>query len=130
MNQYEKLTIWQDSIDLSVEIYEVTKAFPKEELYGLTNQMRRCAVSIASNIAEGSCRNNPGEFKHFLGIASGSAGELNSQLLISARLKLLLEERHLELKDKIDSIQKRNYMLQLRLDEKIKLKKQQNKLDK
>lgn len=115
MNQYEKLTIWQDSVDLSVEIYEITKQFPKEELFGLTSQMRRSAISIPSNIGEGSCRDNPGEFRHFLGMASGSAGELNTQIQISAKLKLMTEMEQKDLKQKIDSIQKRNYNLQLKL---------------
>jgi four helix bundle protein len=117
MNQFEKLTIWQDSLDLAVEIYNTTKQFPKEELYGLTSQMRRCATSIPSNIAEGSCRNNDGEFKHFLGIASGSSGELKTQLIMSVKLKLITEKEYEGFANRIDSLQKRNYMLQLKLEE-------------
>lgn len=127
MNQFEKLTIWQDSLDLAVEIYNTTKQFPKEELYGLTSQMRRCATSIPSNIAEGSCRNNDGEFKHFLGIASGSSGELKTQLIMSVKLKLITEKEYEGFDNRIDSLQKRNYMLQLKLEERIKTKKVNNK---
>jgi four helix bundle protein len=86
---YEDLQVWQKAIFLAEQIYIVTKTFPKDEIYGMTSQMRRCAVSIASNIAEGCARNNPKEFIQFLGIASGSAAELKTQLIISERIGLL-----------------------------------------
>jgi four helix bundle protein len=76
---------WQRAMDLSHEIYQVTRSFPKEEIFGLTNQLRRASVSIASNIAEGQGRLTPGEFLHFLGMARGSAFEVETQLEIAKR---------------------------------------------
>jgi four helix bundle protein len=83
---YEQLNVWQKAMDLTVEIYSLTKHFPKEELYGITNQMRRAAVSIPSNIAEGHSRNSQKEFLNFLSIAKGSNAELFTQLLICERV--------------------------------------------
>jgi four helix bundle protein len=83
---YEQLNVWQKAMDLTVEIYGITKHFPKEELYGITNQMRRAAVSIPSNIAEGHSRNSQKEFLNFLSIAKGSNAELFTQLLICERV--------------------------------------------
>lgn len=83
---YEQLNVWQKAMDLTVEIYGLTKHFPKEELYGITNQMRRAAVSIPSNIAEGHSRNSQKEFLKFLSIAKGSNAELFTQLLICERV--------------------------------------------
>jgi len=76
-------------MDLVAEVYLVTREFPKEELYGLTNQIRRAAVSIPSNISEGAARNSDKEFVQFLHIALGSAAELETQLLIAKRLKYM-----------------------------------------
>ncbi len=89
---YEDLQVWQKAIDLAANIYQLTKRFPKEETYGMTSQMRRCSVSIASNIAEGSARNGSKEFSQFLGIASGSVAELKTQLIIAGRIGLLTDE--------------------------------------
>ena len=83
---YRDLLVWQKGIQLTVVIYQFTKAFPKEEIYGLTSQMRRCAVSIPSNIAEGAGRLNTPEYKQFLGIARGSSFELQTQLIIAKEL--------------------------------------------
>ncbi|MBQ1196041.1 MAG: four helix bundle protein [Clostridia bacterium] len=83
---YEQLNVWQKAMDLTVEIYSLTKHFPREELYGITNQMRRAAVSIPSNIAEGHSRNSQKEFLKFLCIAKGSNAELFTQLLICERI--------------------------------------------
>jgi four helix bundle protein len=88
---YEDLQVWQKAIDLAHNIYVATKAFPKEELYGLTSQMRRSSVSIASNIAEGYARNSAKEFAQFLAIACGSTAELKTQLIISGRIALTAE---------------------------------------
>jgi four helix bundle protein len=79
---------WQKAMELSTAVYEVTKAFPKEELFGLTNQLRRASVSIPSNIAEGQGRLTLGEFAHFLGMARGSALEVETQLELAKRLGL------------------------------------------
>lgn len=92
MNNFKDLKIWKDSIDLAVEIYKITKLFPDTEKFGLLSQMNRCSISISSNIAEGAGRNNQKEFRQFLGIAQGSACELESQLIVSQRLEFISEE--------------------------------------
>ncbi len=83
---YRDLIVWQKGIQLTVLIYQLTSGFPKEELYGLTGQMRRAAVSIPSNIAEGAGRLNTPEYKQFLGVARGSSFELSTQLVIAKEL--------------------------------------------
>jgi len=89
MGNFRELVAWQQSIDLVLEVYDGTRSFPKEELYGLTSQIRRSAVSIPSNIAEGQGRRSDGEFLQFLGTARGSLLELETQLLIASRLGYL-----------------------------------------
>lgn len=86
MNSYKDLTVWQKSIDLVLVIYKLTTDFPKDEVYGLSQQMRRAAVSIASNIAEGSKRSTRKDFKHFLLISLGSGAELETQIEIAKKL--------------------------------------------
>lgn len=112
MHIVEKLSVWNLAVELSTEIYKLTSTFPKEELYGLTNQIRRCVVSIASNIAEGAGRNSNKEFNQFIGIANGSSFELSTQLLIAKNLNYIKFEQYETLKEKIVSIQKMNYKLQ------------------
>ncbi len=85
---YRDLIVWKKAIELTLKIYALTDKFPKEETYGLTSQMRRSAVSIPSNIAEGSIRGSKKDFCHFLRIASGSVAELQTQLEITKRLSL------------------------------------------
>jgi len=87
VRSFHDLTVWQRSIELSVGIYTLTRAFPKDEIFGLTNQLRRASVSVSSNIAEGQCRLTKGEFINFLSIARGSNGEVRSQLTLARRLK-------------------------------------------
>ena len=96
IKSYKELIVWQKSIDLVTKIYRITKDFPKAELYGLVSQMRRSAVSIPSNIAEGFQRNSTKEYLQFLYIARGSAAELETQIDISKRLKYI---EALKLKD-------------------------------
>lgn len=86
MKSYKELTVWQRSIELVKEIYKLTDEFPKSEVYGLAIQMRRAAVSIPSNIAEGYLRKNRKEFLQFLRIAYGSSAELETQLIIAKDL--------------------------------------------
>jgi four helix bundle protein len=86
IKSYRELLVWQKGIALTLQIYRLTKTFPREEIYGLTSQMRRCAVSIPSNIAEGAGRLNTPEYKQFLGIARGSSFELQTQLVIAKEL--------------------------------------------
>jgi four helix bundle protein len=83
---FRELLVWQRSMQLTVKIYDLTRGFPREEIYGLTSQLRRSAISIPSNIAEGQGRLNPGEFKQFLGVAKGSNCELQTQLEIARAL--------------------------------------------
>ena len=86
---YRELLVWQKAKTLAAHIYGTTEQFPKSETYGLTSQMRRAAVSVASNIAEGQGRLTLGEFSHFLGQARGSLLELDTQLLIALDLKYI-----------------------------------------
>lgn len=84
---FRELKVWQASIEFSLTIYQLTSEFPKHELYGMTSQMRRAAVSIASNIAEGSARSSRKDFNQFVLIAKGSLCELQTQLIIANRLR-------------------------------------------
>ena len=86
MSHYKKLIVWQKSMELVLEIYNVIKFFPKYETYGLSDQMRRAVISIPSNIAEGQGRDSKAEFIRFLNIARGSYSELDTQLQICVRL--------------------------------------------
>ena len=88
---YKELIVWQKAMDLVEETYFVVKRLPKEELYALSDQMRRAAVSIPSNIAEGQVRNSTKEFVNYLSIARGSNAELQTQLLICVKLRYLKE---------------------------------------
>ena len=96
----------EKSIDLVSEIYEITKSFPKEEIYGLTNQIRRSAVSIPSNIAEGAGRNHDKEFIQFLYISLGSSSELETQIFICNNLKYIGEEQMNTILEKLYDIRK------------------------
>lgn len=112
MNRYEELKVWKESIDLAVDVFEITKKFPKEEQYGLTSQIRRSGISVPSNIAEGAGRNSPKEFRQFLGISNGSASELDTQLIIANRLSFISNDQYSELSGRIDHIQNMTYKLQ------------------
>ena len=83
------MEVWKKSMDLVSDIYKITESFPNKELYGLTNQIRRAAVSVPSNIAEGAARNSKKEFIQFLYIALGSLSELETQIIIANRLEYL-----------------------------------------
>lgn len=87
VRSFRDLIVWQRSVELTVAVYELTREFPREEIYGLTSQIRRACVSVASNIAEGHGRNSTGEFRQFLGVARGSNFEVQTQLILSRRLK-------------------------------------------
>ena len=103
---YRDLVVWQQAMDVAVETYRLTSSFPKEEMFGLTSQMRRAAVSIASNIAEGEGRKSKNEFSHFLGIALGSKSELETQLILSERVNLLKTTDTEPIKKSLDDIGK------------------------
>jgi four helix bundle protein len=89
VRHYRELIVWQKAMDLVMKVYEASECFPQRELFGLTNQLRRSAVSIASNIAEGQGRNTTAEFLRFLSIARGSLQELETQVLIACRLRYM-----------------------------------------
>lgn len=93
MQAYRKLHVWAKAMDLVDEIYKVSASFPREEMYGLTSQLRRSAISVPSNIAEGSQRNSSKEFIQFLAIAYSSLAEVETQLEISFRQKYLKKEQ-------------------------------------
>jgi four helix bundle protein len=89
VKNYSDLIAWQKAMDLVEVVYALSSAFPREELYGLTSQIRRAVVSVPSNIAEGQGRWTTGEFVHFLGIANGSLREVETQLHVAVRLKFV-----------------------------------------
>ena len=97
VKRYTDLVAWQKAMDLVEQIYITTKSFPKEEVYGLSSQLRRSAVSIPSNIAEGHCRNGRREFVHHLSIALGSLGEAETQVRIAERLGYITAEKSVPL---------------------------------
>jgi four helix bundle protein len=86
IDSHRKLIVWQRAIQMTVAVYRLTFEFPREEMYGLTAQLRRAGVSIASNIAEGYGRASTGEYRHFLGIARGSNLELQTQLTVATEI--------------------------------------------
>jgi four helix bundle protein len=101
---FRDLTIWQKGIELVDCVYQVTKIFPKEEIYGLASQMRRAAISIPSNVAEGFRRFHNKEYKQFLYISSGSCGELETQVTIARKLNYINESQETALLEKLDHI--------------------------
>ncbi|TXK75653.1 four helix bundle protein [Mesonia sp. K4-1] len=105
------LKVWNKAMEITEKVYRLSANFPREERYGLTSQIRRCAVSVPSNIAEGAGRNTNGEFKNFLSIANGSAYELFTQLILSYKLKLVPKEDVEYILKEIIEVQKMNYAL-------------------
>lgn len=111
MHKYKELAVWKKAMSLNTSVYQITDSFPSKEQFGLTNQIRRSSVSVASNIAEGAGRNTNGEFKQFLGIAVGSLFELETQLLISQKVGYSKENEIKNLIDSIDEIHKMSFGL-------------------
>jgi four helix bundle protein len=111
VHKLEDLKIWNKAMDVAVKTYLLSSDFPKEEKFGLTSQIRRSAVSVPSNIAEGAGRNTKGEFKNFLGIASGSSYELFTQLILSYKLKLVEKDLVDPIISEVLEVQKMNYAL-------------------
>jgi four helix bundle protein len=91
IKSYKDLIVWQKAMDLTVEIYRLSKRFPHDELYSLTNQIRRAVVSVPSKIAEGKSRNSKAEYLYFLSIAKGSLAETETQILFAIRLNYITE---------------------------------------
>lgn len=106
MNSYKDLIVYQKAIELCVEIYKITGNFPRSEIYGLTSQIRRCIVSVPSNIAEGQKRGTKKEYIQFLRIAYGSGAELETQLLIGLRIGYIDQTEFNRLNNLLEEIMK------------------------
>lgn len=111
MQDYRKLNVWKSSFEFVSMLYRITQRFPSDEAYGLTLQLRRASVSIASNIAEGAGRNSSADFARFLDIAIGSAFEVECQLLISKEIGFTNEQEIDNLLSEIDKIKKMLFVL-------------------
>ena len=115
MHNFKELKVWQKSIDLAVEVYKAMSLLPNDERFGLISQMKRCSISIPSNIAEGAGRGTKAQFKYFLTISQGSAFELETQVIISNRLGLLDDPLTIDLIEKTTEVQKMIYALERKL---------------
>ncbi len=117
MRDFRKYTVWQESHLFTLEVYQVTKEFPKEELFGLTSQLRRAVSSIPTNFAEGCGSNSEKEFGRYLNIAIASCSEVEYLLLLTFDLKYLKPEIHQNLESKVIQIRKQIYQLRLKLNQ-------------
>jgi len=106
VKDFHELKVWQKAHQLTLAICQVTTAFPREELYGLTSQLRRCSASIGANLAEGCGRNGDAEFARFCSIAMGSASELEYHLLLAKDLKLIPAKQHHELAERATELKR------------------------
>ncbi len=104
MQSYKDLIVWQKSITLVTELYQLTDKFPKTEIFGLTNQIRRAAVSVPANIAEGYARKHKAEYIQFLRIAFGSGAELETHLLIAKNLNFIKDPTGLKVNELLDEV--------------------------
>jgi four helix bundle protein len=111
IKSFRDLRVWQAAMDLVEQIYGLTKSFPKSELYGLTSQIQRSAVSVPSNIAEGHTREHTKEYLHHLSMAQASLAELETQLEISARLKYITSEQLAQVLERIRALGRQLYAL-------------------
>ena len=106
MQDFRDLKVWEKAHQLTLRVYRVTHEFPRAELYGLTSQMRRAAVSIGANIAEGCCRNSGADFARFLQIAMGSAGELEYEFLVAHDLRMIPDDTYTELVEAVCEVKR------------------------
>ncbi len=106
MRDFRRLNVWTRSHGITLDVYRVTRLFPKDELYGLRSQIRRAAASVCANIAEGCGRRGGAEFARFLDIALGSASELEYHLLLSADLDLIDQDDHARLNDSVTQVKR------------------------
>jgi four helix bundle protein len=104
MQNYKELRVWEKAHLFTLKVYEISKTFPKDEIYSLTNQLRRAASSVPANIAEGCGKNSQNEFAHFLNTALASANEAEYFLILSKDLTYLDEEKFLELSENVNEI--------------------------
>lgn len=116
MHRFEELNVWKLAIELAKDVYGLLSKLPKEEKYGLSDQLRRSAISIASNIAEGAGRNNNKEFIHFIGISNGSCCELITQIILIKELSLIDNFHPTELIEKIKTVQNMLFKLKQSLN--------------
>ncbi|MEZ7509582.1 four helix bundle protein [Cloacibacterium sp. Arc13] len=123
MRDYKKYDIWKLSHLLTLEVYKITESFPKEEIFGLTSQIRRASSSIGINIVEGCGRGSDEDFKRFLRNASGSAFEVEYILLLSKDLNYISEDKFLELSPKAEELKMKISKLILKIEEDINKKK-------
>jgi four helix bundle protein len=115
MHRYKELEIWKRSIILATKVYEITASYPAEEKYGMISQLRRSAVSVPSNIAEGAGRNSDKQFVHFLSIVVGSLFEVETQLLISKNVGIISDEDIVSLNSEASVLSKMIFKLQSKL---------------
>jgi four helix bundle protein len=111
VRSYRDLDVWQIAMDIVVDIYRVTKAFPAEEKFGLTSQLRRAAVSVPSNIAEGHSRLGPAEFRRFVSIARGSVAEVDTQIAVAIALEFIGTDEASVVSPKLDRLSKMLFSL-------------------
>lgn len=123
MNSYKELKVYSLSIDFVLELYKVAETFPTDEKFGLVSQLKRAAVSIPSNIAEGAQRQTKAEFVKFLFFAFGSCAEVETQLLLASKLNMISTDVHQELTEKLTIISKMIRKLILSLKQKDTLEK-------
>ncbi|MCX8526252.1 four helix bundle protein [Chryseobacterium formosus] len=115
MRDFKKYDVWQSSHKIVLDIYQITSTFPKEELFGLTSQIRRSSVSIPNNIAEGCGRNSDKEFAQFLNIALGSLSESEYLLFLAKDLKYIESEAFERINEGLNTVKRRLYQLRLKL---------------
>ena len=115
MHNFRKLDTWLDGVELADTIYTLTASFPKTAIYGLSSQMQRAAVSVPSNIAEGSGKGSDRDFARFVSISLGSLFELETQIEIAYRRGYISTENYYALRPKVESLQKRIYNLRVHL---------------
>jgi four helix bundle protein len=104
VKSYQDLIVWQKGMDLVESVYRVTRVFPKEEMFGLTSQVRRAAVSVPSNLAEGQGRQTTRDFMNFISIARGSLQEMETQILIASRLQYIIATQTNEITDMVAEV--------------------------
>jgi four helix bundle protein len=119
INSFKDLKVWQKAMDISVEVYQLTSVFPIQEIYGLTNQIRRASNSVSLNIAEGHGRNSTKSYVNFLNIANGSLNELESGLILSVRLNFLKDSDLSKINEMLNEEQKMLAALITNLESKI-----------
>ena len=108
---YRELIVWQDAIKIAKAVYQLTVKFPKQEMYALADQLRRAAVSVPSNIAEGQARKSPGDFRRFLHISLGSLAEVDTQLVLAQEFGYLSKEDVDPMDEQIQNLRKKLYAL-------------------